>query len=671
MDKTIHSRVCAGLELVREASGADAAENLVAYAQRHLDNVATRRIRDLAASFKRSLVENHPMELPYSTILPILPHEHRENVEALMRDLEVQFLDNRYSFLRMVNAEGIPRKAVEDMLEKYCLSQKWVADPELPNIVARVVVRRLSQWELMCLLHDRIRKIVDAFAAASEAAGHPPRVKLASLGRLIAFLRWVPYEWTEEVLLRFIDDIRLSVKLDRLRLYISVMRAMFCRPRVQRKTVEHLCRRLLSDFDGRIPPTLMQLFRAVMIAGGQDTWNWLEERTRSRPELYADEFFLETMAMIDKVGTARILIERRDDFTVDIGFEPYLRLIAQTGQRSDETSDFIVGLWNDASAELKETILRTIDELHCDRACSYLIEQLKEEDHTLLGIKMLDSIAAAADLDQLTALPTRIGPQRPILYYHVIDLLYRRLIAHPVTFTHLKDYSLLVRFEEARARIYRLYQVLLGFQELLDCLLRLTDIAARHGFTENMRVTPEFIPVIDPDPHWKGQNKMGAITREIRMLLDECRCRAERHRASRPFLAELGTVLDFAPDLIPSHAEDIFGKPRRRFLRDRILRGKDLPSFATPSSTEQQRERLSQLRDKAVQSLLMIRERFLFTEWFVRKMPFTLTENLPRLLDQIRRGDDLTFNTGFQPSKTQNEHLRRTFLILSECTKQG
>ena len=86
---------------------------------------------------------------------------------------------------------------------------------------------------------DRVRQEISVRQQNGSLSGGV----LLPLGRLLAFLRWVPHDWAEEIALEILDTVALSNPVDRLRLWVSVLRVFFCRPSVTATSVD----RLLAD----------------------------------------------------------------------------------------------------------------------------------------------------------------------------------------------------------------------------------------------------------------------------------------------------------------------------------------------------------------------------------------------------------------------------------------
>lgn len=647
------SAICPGVCIVGGSFGNDAPANLVAYARENLDSAAAETIAAFAERFRRSVAENQVLDFHYNTVLMDVPAEHRENMEALFRDLEVYWLDNRYAMLRKVAQEDLPHDEVVKLLEKYCLGEPWRADPEIPKIAARIVVRRLTQWDLVCILHDKVRDMLGEQGDGDDAW----KERRGPMSRLIAFLHWVPYNWVEELLLLFLEHVRLCDAVDNTRFHVSVLRAFFTRPRIQAAIIRKLCGLLFRRFDGKIPPTLLGLMRAVLVAGGEGTWDYLERRLVEDADLYLSEFCLEVMASIDKVRTARLLHEMRRSVCERLGVQAYIGLMAETGERSRNMSGEIVDFWDDNQPILKLAILEAVDELHCTQACSFLVKQVAKEKNVGFQLRMLDTIASAGEFDGVMDLVSRVGRGHPVLYYHIIDLCHRRLLADPVMLTRLKDLAPLLHLEIARAQIYDLYLFIFNFRELvhgLACIVKSLDDGAGEGavrISESFEVT-------------------GDGGGEIAGLVAEVNKRARAHQQKK-IGCEAAEILRYASEFSPRYADDIFGRTTARFPASKMLTEDDLNRFISPDQPQGLLVALTGLSQKAERSVRFMQDYFLFKEWFVRTAPFVLHDGMGALVDAIRRGEKVAFDPDKLLDKSYAAEIREAFRIFYECTKQG
>ncbi|MBD3345395.1 MAG: hypothetical protein GF401_10070 [Chitinivibrionales bacterium] len=654
--------------MVKGTFGDDPASNLTAYAVENLGPELKKEIDRLAGSFMNSMEKNTPLHLEFNTIIPRIPPAHRDNIEALIRDLEVAFLHRRYEMLRLVLKDPLPYDHLVVMLDRYCLEQTWVSDPEIPRIAARIVVGHISQWRLMCLLHDKMRGHIEHLSQASSITAADMKHTFSWLGRLMIFLRWVPYEWVEEILLEIIDKIRLKSSVDEIRLCTSVLRAFFCRPNISLKSVTHLCDNLLDRFQDKLPSSLHPLLRAILVSGGDECRRFLEQQVYRNPQRYCTPFFFETMALIDKAETARLLCSATDHILTFIDKVTYINLLAGTGERTDFVADQLTAFWDDNNLDIKLAILKAIDKLHCPRTCSFFIKKLDREDNTRFQLLMLDTIAASGRFDELMKLPGKLAGGHPVLYFHIIDLCHRTLLSEPALLTKLKNYTLLMHFEIARVQIYMLYRFLFNFQVLIEKVRFFVEKADALEIDVTFDKESGFVPLVDMKVPAAKRRRLN--TRDFKNLLEEITRLNFRHVQSMALRERLGDILDFASDFNPRYSDDIFGRAKAKFVRAKVLHKDDFTCFRAPKETSVQQQ-CNDLLERTGNSIAMVQEYFLFKEWFVRRAPFVLHDGLFGLIEKIRRGDELHFNPDAFLEDDVKKDLREIFYIFYECTKQG
>ncbi len=639
-----------------EDFGDDATVNLLQFASRELPPETMEDIRGLVDQFRRAMEHNLPLTLSYNTIVQPLPADVRERVEALIFDLEVQFLRKRYDLLRLVLARDVPPDLLHRLLETYCLNTSGMFDPEMPGVAARVVVEHMSEWELVSLVHQRVEHLLDE----RRGTRHPEGDARAEPGRLTVFLRWVPYRWSEDLLLTLLEKLPFDRKSEHVRFHVSVLRSLFFRPRIQGRTVQKLCGLIRNRFGPLPPPSLRSMLRAVLISGGREAYRYLAGRIEQVPGEAPIDYFLEIMISIDKVAAARWL-ETRHDLVLDrISPRSYVKPAAMTGEPGRGISGKILSLWDDADSGLKTTILEAIDKLHCENACSFLMDRLGEEKSTAVRLMIMDTIAGAGGIEETISLCSHPATGHPLIYFHAIDLCHRRLLADPVTLAELKDLSLLYHFEAARAQIFRIYRLVLNFDRLVSLLL---------AFAEDHREAFEHHTLrIEKDFSLAGLNadKTGAPRVEA---IEEIRERRERHLREMPLCEELCEILDCAPEFNPRHSDDIFGRTRARFPRAGILSREELSRF--PEAGNDIHKALAGLSRKARHSAALIREYFLYKEWFVRRAPFVLHDGIEDLVRRVGEGRAPAFDPQHYLDASVQKRLRGRFRIFAECTKQG
>ncbi|MBD3419201.1 MAG: hypothetical protein GF398_03685 [Chitinivibrionales bacterium] len=659
---------CPGVTVVAGSHSNDPVHNLLAYAGRHLDEHLRDEIGSLVDAFITGLQKPAPLVLQFNTIIPRIPLPHRAQIEALLRDLEVLFLDRRYNLLRMVVQTAPSYGELVGLLDTYCLGQSWASDPEIPRIAARVVIRHLSQWQLMCLLHDKMRRPLDALAEATSINDIDIKRTFAWLGRLMLFLRWTPYNWTEEILLEILDRIRLAGTIDETRLCTSVLRSFFCRSTVSITAIERLGENIFARFQGKLPNSLLPLLRAILISGGNECRLFLERQLDEHPERYRTSWFLEVMSALDKAATARLLCNKSESLLTAIDKVSFINLLAETGESDGMVSDMLLSLWDDNDARVKIAVLQAIDKLRCSRACAFLVDALLHEQDTQLQLVMLDTIADSGSFDALRRLPRKLAQGHPVIYFHSIDLCHRRLLANPVLLTRLKSYSLFRHFEAARIRIYALYRFLHAFRDLIESNRTLVREVANRNGTIAYGVA-SFIPEVNA--HGAAHNHVH-IPPMLQAVLDKIFNLSTSHFRNIALSTEMSAILDFAPYFNPRYSDDVFGQSSAQFARQKVLHQADftgMPSVVI--GVEETAKVLDDLLVRSANSLIMIQEYFLFKEWFIRKAPFLLHDGISAVIETIRRGEELQFSPdAFRQEAVTNRH-REIFHIFYECTKQG
>ena len=216
---------------------------------------------------------------------------------------------------------------------------------------------------------------------------------------------------------------------------------------------------------------------------------------------------------------------------------------------------------------------------------------------------MLDTLASVGDFAAVAQLPSRIGTADAVLYYHSIDVVYRRVIANPVQLDELADFDLLGHFEQARAGIYALYQCLHGFLALIAALSELLDMADQAGAAGGVTLSADFAPSLSPE----AKHAIGAAQGEkaVADVLEKSASLLTHFAASRDRCDELCVLLRAACSFSRRYSDDIFGQTNRRFLTSRVLCAQDMTGGP---GQESPRQRLELLQAKAQTSVVLVQE---------------------------------------------------------------
>lgn len=659
-----------GLHVVRDQFGSDPLENLLSYAESRLDGHARDAVVNYVNSFRADLDANRPLNLSFSSVAAGLPSEQQVQVRALLRDLEVYLLLRRYDMLRRLRDPSLFMDPAQ-MLETYWLASSHQSDPEMPRVGARLLVHHLSQWDLMCLLHDRIRQCSVILGAVERIDGSGRREEFLRLGRLIAFLRWTPYDWVEDVLLSFLREIQLTDTVEKVRFHTTIVRALYCRTNVRRETIETLCETLFARFDNRLPASLLRTLRGVLVSGGDDTRAFLERKLSENPDRYFTSYFLEVLAWVDKVAAARFLGEHRRELDERLEPREAIELMAQTGERHEMMAEEIVDHWDGASTALKAAVLDAIDEVHCEQACTRLMSMLPQEHDRGLVVAMLDTFASVCRFDEAASLPSRLSTGDRLVYFHAIDSTYRRLLSNPVMLTRLGSLGLLRHFELARQWVYRHYLCVFTFRELMHALREVLAAASRLEPAVPVVIGPDFGPTADEH---SLELLRGGDPRAVVLLeraLEAASHARERYNEWAWLAGEAATLIESTSGFKPRHADDIFGGNPVRYPASRLPSVKDLIAFGDGRGGPRIEDRVEWLCDAADNAVTLIQQHFLFKEWFVREAPFVLTEALAETVEHIRRGEPLPFSPDIYLDDTCAKRLRADFVVFYECTKQG
>ncbi len=659
-----------GLRVVRDRFGSDPLENLLRFAADHLDGRARDVLVEYVNTFRRDIDANRPVRLHFSAVASSVPAELQVQVGALLRDLEVYLLLRRYDMLRRLREPSLFMDPGE-LLETYWLSSSHQADPEMPRVGARLLVHHLSQWDLMCLLHDRIRQCITALGDVDRIDGSGRREQFLRLGRLIAFLRWTPYDWVEDVLLSFLGEIELTNTVEKVRFHTTIVRALYCRTNVRRDTVETLCETLFARFDNRIPASLLRTLRGVLVSGGDNTRAFLERRLRDDPQRYFTSYFLEVLAWVDKVAAARFLSEHRRELDERLEPREAIELMAQTGERHEMMAEEIVDHWDGADTAVRAAVLDAIDEVHCEQACTRLMTMLSREHERGLVVAMLDTLASVCRFDEAALLPSRLSTGDRLVYFHAIDSTYRRLLSNPVMLTRLGSLGLLRHFELARQWVYRHYLCVFAFRELMHALRDVLSAARGAEPAVALTIGADFAPSPEMGALESVRRNDPRAARRIDQALRAVSGARERYNEWAWLAGEAATLIESTSGFKPRHADDIFGGSAVRFPASRLPAVQDLIAFGDGRGGADVAGRVEWLCDAAENAVALMRQHFLYKEWFVRKAPFVLTEELPETIERIRRGEPLEFSPDAYFDDTYARRMRADFVVFYECTKQG
>jgi hypothetical protein len=470
---------------------------------------------------------------------------------------------------------------------------------------------------------------------ARKGARSSAPVDIKRLGRLVAFCTWVSYDWVEEVLLSLHNYVSFERKVDYLRLWISVCRSLFARPLVRGQTVRGLCDEMIDHF-GAIPGDLRRYVQAILVSGGVDAWNYIASRLKSRPEEFGVEFFLFTMAAIDKRATAHFLDERPELPAAHCTIEQLVKLTEAVGECNHMVIDTLTGYWAAADAKLKHAILQTVLEHRWKEFCPFCMDRLDHEPALALRAHLAEVVAGLDDFDRVIGLLASREQREPALYYHLVEMCYHRLLENPAMLARVDDIGALRHFERARQRLYRAYRMLHAFGALAGRM---------HAHA------------VDSD-EW--QSGMHAFEAELRAL-----------RGRREAADELCAIFQYVSATRPPVKHNIFGRGREVFGDLHLLRHDDFAGPPRADSPEAWREALSDLAQRANKSIEIVRECYLFKEWFVRKAPFVLHEDIGELVETIRAGGECSFSPEALATSAMREEFRRAVRIFHECAKQG
>ncbi len=664
---TEESCIYKGLEVIHGPTDNDPLENLLSYAGQNLSATVVRQVEKYVNSIKESMESNRPLHLNCSDIVQKVDNkEHKKALCAIVQDIPVILLKQRYDILRRMYEPDLPDIDYNSLLEKYWLGQKWHVDPELPHFIARLIISKMSQWDLMCLLHDKIKELSTGFTAQDNRGEY-----LKRLGRFVSFLRWVPYNWTEEILL----EVPVLCPLEKgsqehLQVWVSVMRAMFCRIRVQKKTIVQLCSALFDHFGNRIPMDLRQYVKAVLISGGIDAWHYLENQMLENNDIFFNEFYLLTMAYIDRAATAHFIRENNNLLRDRLTNKEYIHLLASIGECDEDVVTIIEQFWNESDEPTKLAILEVIIEFGWKDFWPFLVAQASKQNSLPLKVRIYDAIVHLGTFDDVFQLLQTLDSQHPVVYYHIIEQCHHLLLDHPVMLIRLSDISVLGVFETARRYIYALYCRLFDYKAFVkDMLEQIQSIRQKKIPTLSLHAP------VDSDTkgtdHHTENNQDKNSEDPVEILLTTIKNNHHWHSKNHNEIQKLGEILEYLVLAKPQDENSIF-RFGRKWQSGTQLLTKD--EFCIPYGEYQTTDLYDDLihrRDKIETSINLFQEYFLFKEWFIRRAPFILHEAITDIIQKISNGEELYFNPYETEDPIFQEFLKKTFHIFYECTKHG
>jgi len=656
-----------GLEVIHCPPDNEPFENILSYARLNLSAPLISRVEEYVHNIRESMRHNRPLHLNCNDILQkITDPEHRKILGALVQDIPVILLKQRYDILRKMYQSDENDIDFDQLLEKYWLRRQWQVDPELPNFVARLIIGKMSQWDLMCLLHDKIMELSACFTRNGKKSKH-----LKRLGRLVSFLRWAPYNWTEEILLKMPElcPLEKGSKIH-LQVWISVMRAFYCRVHIQKKTITELFTLLIEHFNGKIPMDLRQYVKAVLISGGLEGWYYLEKQILESNEIFFNEFYLLTMAIIDRAATAQFIRDYNAAIRARITSKEYMHLLATIGECTDETVENIEQFWNDSNESTKFTILDMIIEFNWKEFWPFLVAQAAKPSTLQLKIRIYDAIVHLGTFDDVIQLLPTLDSQHPVVYYHLIEQCHHLLLEHPIMLTRLKDISVLSVFETARQHLYSLYRLLFNYHDLIKDMLKALEYITEEGIDTFSLVVQKQEPTITDETN-NGDVPAISSDDSVAGLLELVQRNHQWHSEKYNKIQQLGDILEYLIHSKPQNKNSIFGFGQKWQTGIQLLTKSEFCIRYDTYTTEDFSCTLKDYQGKILKSINLFQEYFLFKEWFIRRAPFVLHESIPDIIQKIHRGDEIYFNPYETTDPIFQEYLKKAFTIFYECTKHG
>lgn len=626
--------------VVRESEPAnDALARLECYLQQHLPAFLADRVPSRLETLRRDVQANRKTDIYCLDLLQGLPASDRAEAEALVGDIRVLLLQRRTQLLRDARAGSLTRQDLGHLFQDVCLAIDPPLDPDLPKTAAQAILHRSSQKDLIMRLSaelDRVRQEISVRQQNGSLSGGV----LLPLGRLLAFLRWVPHDWAEEIALEILDTVALSNPADRLRLWVSVLRVFFCRPSVTATSVDRLLAGIEGEFGWPAPMELRNLVRTVLIRGGEKSQRALLRRFDERPETYETVFFLDHLAMINKPVAAARLLAHKDSLIARFGVESYLALLTRTGEITPAVHALLAGLWDQGQAAARLQCLEAIEDLHYAEMAPFLLSRLDGEDNPALRCRLVETVAASAGNDDLRSLAACVREDRSVIRYYTMHLIHRRLLDTPELLAMQQDLSVLKDLQDARGELYGIYQSLLCFRRALA------------NGPENAGAPGAGPTGSGVDPHGRGGRPAPPHPPD----------RAQR-------LADALAVLNGRDLMLSRIRTNIFGViDCGRLSGDLLERGDVDAVVGGKPIPDDERHALVARTERSIAFLLDV---FLWQEWFVREIPFVLSEEIESLVDRVRRGDSLNFSLGTFSGVGPGNDLHNIFEIFCECTRHG
>jgi len=593
--------------------------------QEHVPENQAGRIREYMDGLRTDIRGNRRTDISCQPLLSGLSREQRIVADAVVADIGVFLTQRRDQVLRDAHAGKLTNQDLDRLFLDVCLGQQPALDPDLAKVATQAIVRCSTQRELIArttIAFDRIRAETETPPGTDERSGN----SLLPLGKLLAFLRWVPHGWAEEIALDVLDTVHPCKRIDRLRVWISVLRVFFCRPSVGAASVARILHAIEDEFGWPAPMELRNLIRTILIKGGEESERTLLQCFDQNPEEYETEFFLDNLGMMDKPAAAEWLLDRRDALLAKLGVDTFLKLLTTTGETNQEARAVLVGLWERGDTETRLRCLDTIEELHFAELTPFLLSGFSEHRDSRVQFRIVDAVVASAGADDLLSLAACVRDERPALRYYTLHLAYGRLLDTPALLVEEKVLALVRGIQDARADLYEGYRSLLS---LRDLLLRRQDDTADEGAKDGAAVnTP-----------WRD-----ALARAVAGL-DDAGWVAGRVRGNI-----FGQVSDHG------------------FARD-LLRKEDLSTLAINPGAQDPATAV--LLAKTERSIAFLLDVFLWQEWFIREVPFVLSEDIGLLIERVQKGESIAFDTGWHSDPDQRNRLKTTLGISYACSRQG
>jgi hypothetical protein len=659
-----------GLHRVQGDFTDDAFHNLITYLHTEVPSSYRDALKKTVERLRQDIEANRSLQLDVSALISGLQRAQQQEIRALVRDLQVAFLHKRYDLLRKLHAPSPSYDYLDSLFHTYCFDTDWKVDPEIPRIVARLVVQHLTQWEVMGFIYEKLttidarlcRRAAQRFSLAADTTVY--------LGRLISFLRWIPYEWVEDILLCILHRIVYPNKNDTIRIFTTVLRTFFCRHDVSRHSLESLLDCIFDRFGATVPVSLRRHVQAVGIAAGESGLQLITRKITQGEPAYQDPFFFELLTHIDKPRAFDFLQRHRERSIAVSDVRTYVSLLANTGHYSENTLEEILSLWSDESQDTKNAVLTAIRRFHCSVSYSFLMKHILQETNITVQMRILDTLISRAPFDDAMTMPLRMCYTKvPILYYYTIDLCHRRMVNDALALRDFKHFETIYHFEKARREIYTMYLCLTNFIDLLHMLYRVFTWARDNDVDGYIRLTGEF------GIGWAADRDTGSLDSTKRRTLETSMARVDTlarvHARYAQWFAPVSAILAHCSDLTPEYSDDIFGREEYRYYSSRMLYQEELERITVQHSMHACIETVKNRLHKARDSVRFIRDYFLFKEWFVRKAPFLLHEELPGFIEAIREAKQLPFDEQALLDIEYQRYLRNVFEIFKDCTQHG